>query len=111
MKSFILGLLVLSSCGYTSRDNDVVGQVKKVVKVTPIICPDFKVLDLSLGVMRNGVGSMSTEDEIFYVESAEDFKTLTNAANAGQLVRIKYDVARVRFCRPEHEVLSVEVLK
>ena len=42
MRKTILILIVafMASCGYTSKDNEVVGQVKKVSHETPIFCYD-----------------------------------------------------------------------
>lgn len=61
--------LALGGClGHTSRDNEAVGQVKRVHNNTPLLCPDYKDVDISLGVMRNGVGSMSTQDKWFFIQ-------------------------------------------
>src|SRR5579859_447764 len=49
------------ACGNSSVGNELEGQVKKVVKRTPIFCSDYVEADVSLGVIRNGVGSMSQE--------------------------------------------------
>lgn len=99
-----------SACGYTSKGNEAVGQVKRVHHDTPLICPDFDRVDISMGVMREGVGSMSTHDVIFYVPKSADYETFTKAAEVGKLVKITYDVARVRWCTDEEAITSVTIL-
>jgi hypothetical protein len=102
---------MLTGCGYSSMQNETIGQVKKVVKNTPLICPDYVDADVSLGVMRNGVGSMSTEDLWFYVPDEQARQTLAQAAQTGALVKITYDVKRVTFCVSDHFVSKVELVK
>ena len=106
----ILVIALVASCGYSSRDNEVVGQVKKVVHKTPILCYDQTNADLSLGVIRNGVGSMSTQDIWVYVSNADHEKILKQANETGKIVKVKYDVARVRWCSPDHLVTDVEIV-
>lgn len=107
----LFGCFVIVGCGYASRDNESIGQVKKITKQTPIICPEYSLVDVSHGVMRNGVGSMSTEDVYYYVPSANHQTILKEATESGALVKIKYDVARLVFCVPDHIVTSVELVK
>ncbi|MDE2103487.1 MAG: hypothetical protein KGL39_39970 [Patescibacteria group bacterium] len=111
MKKYILMLpLLLGGClGNTAVDNDLTGQVKKVQHITPILLPDYNRADISLGVLRNGVGSMSTEDVWLYVPSADDYKILQKAADTGALVKITYNVARFRFYVPEYYVTHVQI--
>lgn len=111
MKIFAAVLfLSLAGCGYLSRDNEAVGQVKKFTKETPLICPNFSAIDLSLGVMRNGVGSMSSDDIWFYVPESET-GVLKKAAEDGSLVKITYNMARINFCLPDHMITKAEPLK
>lgn len=111
MKSVLLiGLMLLSSCGYKSRNNELVGQAKKVVNQTPLICPDRSDADISLGVMRNGVGSMSTQDVWLTIANETDRTLLTEAAAKGLLVKVSYNVARVTFCSEDHIVTRVELV-
>jgi len=112
MRKTILILIVafMASCGYTSKDNEVVGQVKKVSHETPIFCYDHTATDVSLGVLRNGVGSMSTQDIWFYVANGDQEKVLKEANETGKIVKIKYDIARVRWCSPAHLITSVELV-
>ena len=104
-------LLLLTACGYSSKQNEAIGQVKKVTEQTPIICSDYQATDISLGVMRNGVGSMSTEDVWYYVPNRDDVETLKKAAQTGQLVKFQFDVKRIRFCVPNDMITHVEILK
>lgn len=108
-KTLIIVLIaVLSGCGYSSRDNETIGQVKKAIKVTPLICPDRYEADVSLGVMQNGVGSMSHEDLYLLVPDKENFKKLEDAVTSGVLVNIHYNKKRFRICGPKEEMTSVE---
>ncbi len=99
-----------SQCGHTAVGNDANGQVKKVSHETPLVCPAYTAADLSLGIMRNGVGSMSTQDQWYEVPSQEILKSLEEAANSGRLVRVTYDVWRVALCRPDHVITAVQII-
>ncbi len=107
-----LGLLgvELGGCGYSSQQNELSGQVKKVTGVTPVFCPDRNDVYVSLGVMRNGVGSISNEDAHLAVGSKRDLGVLLRAAETGRLVKIRYDVERVQICGPDHIVTSAILL-
>jgi hypothetical protein len=112
MKYLILLICIaVFGCGYTSKQNELTGQVKKVIAKTPIICPDYTQVDISLGVIRNGVGSMSHEDMIITVTDKAQATLLKQAAESGKLVKITYDVARVTFCVPNELATNVEVLE
>jgi hypothetical protein len=112
MKKLIVLSLFLTACGYTSKGNELVGQVKKVIDKTPVICSDYVEVDLSLGVMRNGVGSMSHEDVDLYVPNASDATLLKRAAESGQLVKISYDEKRwpAGLCVPTKWVTSATLV-
>lgn len=115
MKNVIaIATLLAAACGMRSADNEAVGQVKKVVKVTPIICPDYTEADISLGVIRNGVGSMSKEDVELAVdnEDRQNVELLKKAAESGAIVKFTYDVKRVSPCWPDHRLntLTIEAL-
>lgn len=107
----ILFTFILSGCGYSSINSTMIGQVKKVGQQTPLVCPDFIFADISLGIMRNGVGSMSSEDVYVYVSDLASQKTLKEASESGELVNIIYDIKRVTFCIPDHIVKKVEIIK
>lgn len=109
---FLVLVVGLSGCfGYTAKDNELTGQVKKVTNQTPLICPDRVDADISMGVMRNGVGSMSAQDIWFSVPGKEDQAALRKAAESGEIVTVTYDVARVTFCMNDHIVTSVKPTK
>lgn len=107
--SALLAVILAAACGNSSSGNELEGQVKKVIRRTPIICPDYVEADISLGVMRNGVGSLSKEDVLLRVESPEQTETLKAAAKSGAIVSVTYDVNRVTICVPEHLLTSVHV--
>ena len=107
-----LSALIFSGClGYSARENELTGQVKKVVSRTPIVCSDRVDTDISLGVMRNGVGSMSTEDQWFTVPNQADQELLRKASESGALVKVTYDVIRITWCWEDHVVTHVEFLQ
>jgi hypothetical protein len=110
MKHLVL-FLFLCSCGFEARNNELVGQVKKVIDVTPLICGDYTTADISLGVVRNGTGSMSKEDVIVVVDNHVDVATLKKAAETGDLVKVTYDVKRATVCEPDHRATAVMLMK
>lgn len=104
--------IALAGClGNSSSDNTLIAQVKKAKHVTPLLLPDYDSVDLSLGVMRNGVGSMSHEDMLMYVSDKALFKTMQDAADSGALVKVTYDTARFRFYVPHPMVTNVTIVK
>jgi hypothetical protein len=109
----MLTTLFLAGCGNVEIDAEAVGQVKKVTNATPVLCLDYQAVDISMGVMRNGVGSMSTQDIWFYIPDIPGknlAKTLRSAAESGKLVKVTYDVRRWAPCSEDHWITSVEVL-
>lgn len=103
-------LMMLTACGYQGRDSEMIGQVKKVVRNTPLLCSEYVDADISLGVMRNGVGSMSSQDVWVKIADKEQEKIFRKANETGQLVKVKYDVLRFTVCTSDHIVTSVEVI-
>jgi major membrane immunogen (membrane-anchored lipoprotein) len=103
--------VLLAACGFSSVDNELTGQAKRVKKKTPIICGDYTEVDISLGVMRNGVGSMSTEDVWLLVNDSEQIKLLEKAVTDGAIVKVTYDIKRLTLCVPDHVLRTVEVLQ
>lgn len=99
------------SCGYTSVDNKLTGQVKKIHHNTPIACPDYDNADVSLGVMRNGVGSMSTQDVHVTIVNPADLEVMKQAAENGRLVEIVYKERRATTCIDDYVVDSVRILE
>lgn len=102
--------LAFVGCGYSHRDNELVGQPKSVESTTPLICPDQHILHLSLGVMRHGVGSMSTEDVRINIPDDSMVLPLKTAVESGQLINARTNEARLRFCNEEKELVSFQVI-
>lgn len=107
--------LSLGGClGHTSSGNELTGQVKRVQHNTPWGCWNWVHADISLGTMRNGVGSLSSEDIWLWVKNEADVKLLEQAARDGSIVKINYDVARMRgwfSCEEKEEITHVEILR
>lgn len=103
--------LLVTGCGFSSSQNEASGQVKKVLTVTPIVCPAYTEIDLSLGVMRNGQGSISKEDLVLALDNSEreTIGRLKVAAETGAIARLVYDVKRVSWCWPDHRLVSVVI--
>lgn len=110
MKKALAFAIILSACGYSSKSNELVGQVKKVVEKTPIVCGDYAEADISLGVLRNGYGSVSHEDVVLYVPSRGDVDLLKQAAEEGFPIKVSYDIRRIAFCVPDHWLTGVSRL-
>ena len=111
MKMFIAAALAASlvGCGYSARDTEVVGQVKRVMHNTPLICDDYQDIDLSLGVIRNGTGSASKED-VWIIVSKADADTAKKAAESGQLVKVTYDTKRATWCAYDRVASSIKLI-
>lgn len=96
-------------CGWSGREINGTGQVKTVRLDTPIGCPDYHEVDVSLGVMRGGVGSMSTHDMTLFVP--EDLvPKMKEAAAAGALINFTYDERRSAWCVPGARLTSFKSL-
>lgn len=103
---------LLTGCGHTSKENEITGQIKKVKNVTPILFPDFTYADVSLGVMRNGVGSMSNEDMALWIPDGSGLlDTFKKAADSGKLVKIEYNVWRWRWFYPNTYATKITILE
>ena len=92
-------------CGWSGREITGSGQVKKVQKVTPVFCPDYYQVDISLGVMRKGVGSMSTHDIQLYIPD-DKASVLKDAANRGAIIDFVYDQRRFNWCVDQDRMTS-----
>ncbi len=108
-----VALLTCGCWGYASVDNDGVCQPKKIHHNTPLICGDYDSVDVSLGVMRDGVGSMSTHDMTlsFGPNKDELERKLEAAIAAGKLVNLKYNDRRFSWCQETEQVTGVEVIE
>lgn len=111
-KFYLLVLIILTiSCGYSHRDNEIVGQPKSVESTTPIFCPEQNILHMSLGVMRNGVGSMSVQDILINIPDSTLVPKLKKVVEEGKIINAKTNEARFRWCNQEKELVSFEVLE
>lgn len=108
---YLLALVTLAGCGYSHRDNDVVGQPKAIESTTPMLCPEQHVLHLSLGVMRHGVGSMSTQDISINIPDNSLLPGLKSAVESGKLINARTNEARFRWCNEEKELVSFKVIE
>lgn len=97
-------------CGWSHKDTTGSGQVKQVGKETPIVCPDYYRVYVSLGVMRNGVGSMSTHDMTMFIED-KDVPALKDAAEKGAVIDFVYDTRRMGNCVDEDRMTSFKIQK
>lgn len=116
LPSVYLGILLsLGGClGYTSSGNELTGQVKRVQHNTPFNCQNWVHADISMGSMRNGVGSMSNQDLWLWVKNDADVAILEKAARDGSIVKVNYDVARMRgwlSCEELEEITHVEIIQ
>jgi hypothetical protein len=103
-----LAIVVAAGCGDASRGNAIVGQVKRIKQMTPMICPDYIEVDLSLGVLRNGVGSTSREDATLAIDPSDHatIDVLTRASRSGQITHLTYDERRTSPCWPNDRVVD-----
>lgn len=104
-------VLLLAGCGYSHRDNELIGQPKAIESMTPLLCPNQNVLHLSLGVMRHGVGSMSTEDILINIPDGRLIPPLKAALESGELIKARTNEARMRWCNEQKELVSFEIIK
>jgi hypothetical protein len=111
LSALALALLLGGCLGYSQADGEAIGQAKKVTKATPIICPDYYMLDVSLGITRNGVGSMSTEDMWFTVANVADLQKMKDAVESGAIVKVRYDTVRMPICVEDHIVTAFEIVR
>jgi len=114
MRTLLAVLFVFVSgcegCGYTSVDNKMTGQVKKIHHNTPIVCENYISADVSLGVMQNGVGSISSHDVQMTIEDQKVMLVMEKAASTGKLVEITFKERRVTVCIDGYIVTSAKLL-
>jgi PBP1b-binding outer membrane lipoprotein LpoB len=108
---FVSAAILLSGCGNTEFDNELVGQAKKLAQATPIICPDYKRFDVSLGIMRGGTGSMSNQDMWLTVTNEGDLSIIKRAVETGAIVKVKYNTRRLATCSDDHWMTSIEIVQ
>lgn len=110
----LLSVACTGCWGYSSLDNEAVCQPKKLHHNTPLICADYDTIDVSMGVMRNGVGSMSTEDIEMAFDprnQAANEELLKQAIDKGKLVRLRYNDRRFSWCQEMKQVTSVSIVE
>lgn len=96
--------------GWSAREVTGSGQVKRVWKETPILCPDYYMIDISLGIMRNGVGSMSGQDMFLYLPD-KDAVDLKSAAENSTIIDFTYDQRRGGWCVDDNRMTSFKIQK
>ena len=105
-----LPLIFLVGCGYSSKNSETLAQVKYIQKKTPLICPDMVTIGLSLGVMVNSKGSMSTHDVEVTTYDSSVLETLQRAAKNGDLVELVFQQKRWSWCNEITEITKVHIL-
>ena len=98
------------ACGYSSVDNHMTGQVKKVHHNTPMVCDNYDNADVSLGIMQGGVGSISNHDVQVTVPGQAEFKIMETAAKSGKLVEITFKERRWTTCIDDYVVTEAKLL-
>lgn len=113
-KLILLAALITTSCGYSSIDNEAVGQVKKVMNMNPIICPNYKMADIIIGsqqalYIQNASGAAP---HTMIVVTPEQDKILREASEKGKTVKFTYSQKRLVFCtETDHFMNSVEIIE
>jgi hypothetical protein len=110
----ILAALALCGCGNSSVDGTLTGQVKKITNVTPMFCSPYTAVDVSMGVMRNGTGSMSVQDEWMTIGDRVDNVTiemLDRAARDGSIIDVTFNTRRLPFCTEEYILTNAALSK
>lgn len=102
--------LFADGCGHSAKNSELIGQVKSVSMETPLICPDRAEADISLGILRDGSGSMSKHDVDALITKPEHLKIMRGAAETGHLVRVTYDKRRAPWCGPNIIITNVELI-
>jgi hypothetical protein len=70
-------------------------------------------VDISLGVMRNGVGSVSTQDvwltlgDVNFPGTPQLRTMLENAMHDGRIIEIQYWTRRIAVCAPSKIIIGV----
>jgi len=109
--------IYLIYAGFTTmlaRDGELIGQAKKLTLVTPFwssICPEYYALDVSLGVMQNGTGSMSTQDVWFTIKNVQDLDLMRKAVENASIAKIKYDTRRLAACTETHYATGFQIVR
>lgn len=94
-------------------DGELVGQAKKIRMVTPLwssICPTYYALDVSMGIIQNGTGSMSTQDVWFTIKDTADLPAMQKAVETAAIVKMKFDTRRLAACTEDYYATGFQVI-
>ena len=114
MFKFLIGicLFCLMGClGYSSKNSESIIQPKSIQMQTPIICPEVPILHGSLGIIRNGRGSISNQDVDMVITNDQDKYKIQTAIDSGYFLNVKYNTKRMVVCNSEHILVDVEIVK
>ena len=100
----------LTGCGHIAVDGELTGQAKKVTTVTPLFCENYVAFEMSMGVLQNGTGSVSTQDMWFTVKNVEDLATIKKAVETAAIVKVTYDTLRSPICIAQEVMTSIEIV-
>lgn len=96
-------------CGWSETEVTGAGQIKQVSKRSPsLFCPDYYMIDVSLGIMRNGSGSVSKEDINIFIEE-KDVAELRSAAANSSIIEFTYNTRRFSNCVVNKRMTSFKV--
>lgn len=96
-------ILLFTNCGYIEQNNIGIGQVKKIIKNTPIICPDYKVVNIAFGSLESGIIS-NTND--YYVIDDKQQEILEKAQYNQKIIKFVYNVKRVAICKQTKNIIT-----
>lgn len=113
MKWILLVFLAatLSSCGSSTADGIMVGQVRRLTRKTPWICPNYYNADIYI----DGKGSTEYNEEKWErvhkwvsITDKATYEKFRSALQTGKLLTVSYDVRSFGFCTNTAVVTNVE---
>lgn len=113
MRSFLIiaASALLSSCGKSSVDNVMVGQARRLMTKTPLICPNSYSADIFVdGVNTTDDDQWSRIHKWISIPDKEMYDQVKATVGTGAQVKITYDVRRFTYCTNEAMATQVEVL-
>lgn len=109
MKHVLLGAaLLLSSCGNSATDIELTGQLKAAGVATNLICPDYFYLDMSMGVIKDGTGSVSKDDIFVTLYGRQEYKKYQELAKVGAIITVHANMRRAAFCTETYIMIKEE---
>ncbi len=112
MRLVTLGIaLLVGGCGYSAIDGDMIGQIKTVGQSNPVVCPGYTAVGISLGILRDGTGSMSTHDVAGWVPDRSLIPALQRAKDTGAVVALTYKEYRAPICKPDFEITGLRIVQ